>query len=249
MTEDEVKNEEETAAEAPKAEETTKVEETPQAEEQALESEAVKAEPIQSTIIPSEALGSSLSGSLSQFTAKAEEPAPEKEAAKKPKAAKAAKVAASEPPVPAEATKVAASEPPPPAEATKVKKSAATEKMMDAIKNMTVLELAELVKTLEDEFGVSAAAPVATAAALTAGAVAAPAAEEEKTEFNVILKAIGENKINVIRAVRELTTLGLKESKELVESAPKAVKEGVNKDEATAAKQKLEAAGATAEIA
>ena len=120
---------------------------------------------------------------------------------------------------------------------------------MATIKNMTVLELAELVKTLEDEFGVSAAAPVATAAALTAGAVAAPAAEEEKTEFNVILKAIGENKINVIRAVRELTTLGLKESKDLVESAPKPVKEGVNKDEAAAAKQKLEAAGATAEIA
>ena len=173
-----------------------------------------------------------------------------KPAAKKSKAAEAAKVAASEQPVPAEATKVAASEPPPPAEATKVKKSAATEKMMDAIKNMTVLELAELVKTLEAEFGVSAAAPVvaATAAAAAPTAGAAPVAEEEKTEFNVILKAAGENKISAIRAVRELTTLGLKESKDLVEGAPKPVKEGVSKDEANAAKQKLEAAGATVEI-
>jgi len=173
-----------------------------------------------------------------------------KPAAKKSKATEAAKVAASEQPVPAEATKVAASEPPPPAEATKVKKSAATEKMMDAIKNMTVLELAELVKTLEAEFGVSAAAPVvaATAAAAAPTAGAAPAAEEEKTEFNVILKAAGENKISAIRAVRELTTLGLKESKDLVEGAPKPVKEGVSKDEANTAKQKLEEAGATAEI-
>jgi len=111
---------------------------------------------------------------------------------------------------------------------------------------MTVLELAELVKTLEAEFGVSAAPVAATA---VAGPTEAPAAvAEEKTEFNVILKEIGANKISVIRAVRELTTLGLKESKDLVESAPKAVKEGVSKDEATAAKQKLEAAGATAEI-
>ena len=246
MAEDEVKNEEETAAEAPKAEETTKVEETPQAEEQALESEAVKAEPIQSTIIPSEALGSSLSGSLSQFTAKAEEPAPEKETAKKPKAAKAAKVAASEQPVPAEATKVAASEPPSPAAATQVKKSAATEKIMSTIKNMTVLELSQLVKALEAEFGVSAAVPMVAAPAAAAEAAAPPA--EEKTEFNVILKDIGANKISVIKAVRELTTLGLKESKDLVESAPKAVKEGVNKDEAATTKEKLEAAGATVEI-
>ncbi len=125
------------------------------------------------------------------------------------------------------------------------KKAGATKDIIEAIKNMTVLELSELVKTLEDELGVTAAAPVAAAAA----PAAAPAAdEEEKTEFNVILKGIGDNKINVIRAVRELTTLGLKESKDLVEAAPKPVKEGVSKDEAAAAKARLEAAGATAEI-
>ncbi len=125
------------------------------------------------------------------------------------------------------------------------KKAGATKDIIEAIKNMTVLELSELVKTLEDELGVTAAAPVAAAAA-PAAAPAAP--EEEKTEFNVILKGIGDNKINVIRAVRELTTLGLKESKDLVEAAPKPVKEGVSKDEAAAAKARLEAAGATAEI-
>jgi len=133
-------------------------------------------------------------------------------------------------------------------ETAKVEKKgqkAAIEDIMSAIKKLTVLELSELVKALEAEFGVSAAAPVVAAAA--AAPTAAPAAEE-KTEFNVILKAVGENKISVIRAVRELTTLGLKESKDLVEGAPKAVKEGVSKEEATAAKQKLEAAGATAEI-
>ncbi len=138
-----------------------------------------------------------------------------------------------------------ASEKPAPAKAEKAKKPAAIEEIMTAIKNMTVLELAELVKVLEAEFGVSAAAPV-VAAAPSAEAAAPPA--EEKTEFDVILKEIGANKISVIRAVRELTPLGLKESKDLVESAPKAVKEGVSKDEATAAKGKLEAAGATAEI-
>ncbi len=126
------------------------------------------------------------------------------------------------------------------------KKSVATEEIMAAIKNMTVLELAELVKALETEFGVSAAAPVAVAAA-PAAAGAAPAVEEQ-TEFTVILKEFGANKINVIKAVRELTALGLKESKDLVEGAPKPVKEGVSKEEATAAKQKLEAAGAVAEI-
>jgi len=133
-------------------------------------------------------------------------------------------------------------------ETAKVEKKgqkAAIEDIMSAIKKLTVLELSELVKALETEFGVSAAAPVVAAAAPTA--TPAPAAEE-KTEFNVILKAVGENKISVIRAVRELTTLGLKESKDLVEGAPKAVKEGVSKEEATAAKQKLEAAGATAEV-
>ena len=135
-----------------------------------------------------------------------------------------------------------------PAKAEKAKKPAAIEEIMATIKNMTVLELAELVKALETEFGVSAAAPVAVTAAPAPSAEAAAPAAEEKTEFNVILKDIGPNKISVIRAVRELTPLGLKESKDLVESAPKAVKEGVSKDEATAAKEKLEAAGATVEI-
>jgi large subunit ribosomal protein L7/L12 len=130
--------------------------------------------------------------------------------------------------------------------AAKAKKSAVIDEIMTAVKGMNVLELAELVKALETEFGVSAAAPVAVAAAPAAGA-AAPAAEEQ-TEFTVILKAIGANKINVIKAVRELTNLGLKESKDLVEAAPKAVKENVSKEEAAAAKQKLEAAGATAEV-
>ena len=118
--------------------------------------------------------------------------------------------------------------------------------LIETIKGMTVLELAELVKTLETEFGVSAAAPVAVAAAGATAAAAAPA--EEKTEFNVILKAAGANKIAVIKAVRELTNLGLKESKDLVEAAPKPVKEGINKDDAAAAKKKLEEAGATVEV-
>jgi large subunit ribosomal protein L7/L12 len=130
--------------------------------------------------------------------------------------------------------------------AAKAKKSAAIDDIMTTIKNMTVLELAELVKALEEEFGVSAAAPMAVAAAAPAGEAAA--AVEEKTEFTVILTEIGANKINVIKAVRELTNLGLKESKDLVEGAPKPVKEAVNKDEAAAAKAKLEAAGAKAEI-
>ncbi len=128
------------------------------------------------------------------------------------------------------------------------KKSAAIEDIMAKIKNMTVLELSELVKALEAEFGITAAAPVVAATATAPAEAAAPAAAEEKTEFTVILKDIGANKINVIKAVRELTTLGLKESKDLVESAPKPVKEGVSKEEAATAKQKLEAAGATAEI-
>jgi large subunit ribosomal protein L7/L12 len=123
------------------------------------------------------------------------------------------------------------------------------EEIITAIKGMTVLELSQLVKALETEFGVTAAAPVmAVAAAPTAGAAQAAPAAEEKTEFNVILKAAGANKINVIKAVRELTTLGLKESKDLVEGAPKPVKEKVNKDEAMAAKSKLEEAGATVEV-
>ena len=127
------------------------------------------------------------------------------------------------------------------------KKAPAIEELMATIKSMTVLELSELVKALETEFGVSAAAPVvATTAAAPGAEAAAPA--EEKTEFSVILKEVGANKISVIKAVRELTVLGLKESKDLVESAPKAVKEGVSKDEAAVAKEKLEAAGATVEI-
>jgi large subunit ribosomal protein L7/L12 len=123
------------------------------------------------------------------------------------------------------------------------------EDIITAIKGMTVLELSELVKTLEGEFGVSAAAPVMAVAASGAAGGAPAAAVEEQTEFNVTLKAIGSNKIAVIKAVRELTSLGLKESKDLVEGAPQLVKEKVTKDEAAAAKAKLEEAGATAEVA
>jgi len=119
--------------------------------------------------------------------------------------------------------------------------------IIEAIKGMNVMEMAELVKELEEIFGVSAAAPVAMAAAPAAGAPAA-AAEEEKTEFNVILKEVGANKINVIKAVRELTALGLKEAKDLVDGAPKPVKEGVTKEEAEKVAAKLKEAGATAEI-
>lgn len=123
------------------------------------------------------------------------------------------------------------------------------EEMVEAIKQMTVIELADLVKALEEEFGVSAAAPVAVAAP---GAAAAPAedagAEEEQTEFSVILASFGDSKINVIKAVREVTGLGLKDAKELVEGAPKAIKENVAKDEAEQAKKKLEEAGATVEV-
>jgi large subunit ribosomal protein L7/L12 len=125
-------------------------------------------------------------------------------------------------------------------------KSAKVEEILNAVKGMTVLELADLVKAFETEFGVSAAAPVAVAAAAPSGEAAAAA--EEKTEFTVILKEIGANKINVIKAVRELTNLGLKESKDLVEAAPKPIKENVNKDDAAAAKAKLEAAGAKVEV-
>ena len=125
-------------------------------------------------------------------------------------------------------------------------KAMTEEDIIAAVGNMTVLELADLVKALEEKFGVTAAAPVA-AAAVASGAPAA-AAEEEKSEFTVILKEIGENKINVIKAVREVTTLGLKEAKDLVEGAPKSVKEGVNKDEAASIKKKLEEAGAKVEV-
>lgn len=119
--------------------------------------------------------------------------------------------------------------------------------VVDYIKNMSVLELSELVKTLEDELGVEAAAAVPMAAMAAAPGAAAPAAEE-KTEFDVVLTAIGDKKINVIKVVREVTSLGLKEAKDLVEGAPKAVKEGVPKEEAEAIKKKFADAGATVEL-
>ena len=152
--------------------------------------------------------------------AKGEQEAPAPELVKKPKKAKAT--------------------------AEKGQKATAIDEMMATIKNMTVLELAELIKALQTEFGVSAAVPVAATVAEPTEA-AAPAAEEQ-TEFTVILKDIGANKISVIKAVREVTTLGLKESKDLVESAPTAVKEGINKEEVATMIQKLEAAGATVEV-
>jgi len=164
---------------------------------------------------------------------KAEHPPAAPPAAEKPKAEKAA---------------VSKEKVSPPVKVEKL--SPAIEKMLATIKGMTVLELSQLVKAMEAEFGVSAAVPAAAMAAVPAqaGAKAEAPAAEEQTEFSVILKEVGANKINVIKAVRELTTLGLKESKDLVESAPKTVREGVTKDEAAAMKQKLEAAGATAEI-
>lgn len=120
--------------------------------------------------------------------------------------------------------------------------------VIEFIANMTVLELSELIKELEDKFGVSAAAPVAFAGgAMPAGAEAA-AAEEEKTEFDVILEAVGDKKINVIKEVRAITGLGLKEAKALVEEAPKPVKEGIPKDEADKIKEQLEGAGAQVAI-
>ena len=122
------------------------------------------------------------------------------------------------------------------------------EKLIEEIKGMTVLEVSKLVKALEEEFGVSAAAPVAVAAAPAAGAAAAAPAAEEKTEFTVVLKAVGANKIAVIKAVRELTNLGLAEAKGLVDGAPKAVKENVSKEEADKAVEALKAAGAEVEV-
>ena len=121
------------------------------------------------------------------------------------------------------------------------------EDVKNFIKNMTVLELSEFVKELEEEFGVSAAAPVAVGAVAAAGGgEAAPA--EEKTEFDVILTGFGDKKIQVIKAVRELTALGLKEAKDLVEGVPKPVKEGISKEESEAVKKKIEEAGGTVEI-
>ena len=122
------------------------------------------------------------------------------------------------------------------------------DEIISAIKEMNVVDLADLVKSLEDEFGVTAAAPVAVAAAPAAGDAPAAAAEEEKTEFEVHIREIGPNKINVIKAVREVTSLGLREAKELVESAPAAVKEAVPRDEADSVKSKLEEAGAVVEV-
>jgi large subunit ribosomal protein L7/L12 len=118
--------------------------------------------------------------------------------------------------------------------------------ILDKIASMSVLELSELIKAMEEKFGVSAAAAVAVAAPAAGGAAAAPA--EEQTEFTVVLAAIGDNKVNVIKAVRELTGLGLKEAKDLVDAAPKPVKEGVSKADADAAQKKLEEAGAKVEI-
>ncbi len=118
--------------------------------------------------------------------------------------------------------------------------------ILDKIASMTVLELSELIKAMEEKFGVSAAAAVAVAGP-AAAAAAAPAAEE-KTEFTVVLSAYGDNKVNVIKAVRELTGLGLKEAKDLVDGAPKPVKEGISKADAEAAKKKLEDAGAKVEV-
>ncbi len=132
--------------------------------------------------------------------------------------------------------------------AKKESKTLGVEEIMAAVKEMTVIELSELVKALEDEFGVSAA-PVAVAAAPVAGGqVEAAEEEEEKTEFTVILKAIGEKKIEVIKAVREITDLGLKQAKDLVEGAPQTIREGISKDEAATVKGKLEAAGGTVEV-
>ena len=124
--------------------------------------------------------------------------------------------------------------------------SAVQTEILDKISSMSVLELSELIKAMEEKFGVSAAAAVSVAAPAAAGAAAAPA--EEQTEFTVVLASFGENKVNVIKAVREITGLGLKEAKDLVDGAPKPVKEGVNKADAEAAKKKLEEAGGKADI-
>ena len=126
------------------------------------------------------------------------------------------------------------------------------DEVLAAIKQMNVMELADMVKALEEEFGITAAAPVAVAAApgvAAPGAASAAAPEEEQTEFVVSIKEIGPNKVNVIKAVREVTSLGLREAKELVESAPAAVKEGIPREEADTIKGKLEEAGAAVEVA
>jgi large subunit ribosomal protein L7/L12 len=124
----------------------------------------------------------------------------------------------------------------------------AKQDILEAIGSMSVLELSQLIKDMEEKFGVSAAAAVAVAAPAAGGAAAGGAAAEEKTEFTVILAAAGENKVNTIKAVREVTGLGLKEAKDLVDGAPKPVKEGVNKADADSIKKKLEEAGAKVEV-
>lgn len=125
---------------------------------------------------------------------------------------------------------------------------AKVEEIIEIVKGMNVLELSQLVKALEEEFGVTAAAPVAVAAAPAAGAAAAPAEEVEQTEFDVVLTAAGDKKVQVIKAVRELTGLSLTEAKALVDGAPKAIKEKISKADAEAAKAKLEEAGASVQI-
>jgi len=225
--------EKEAKVEQGKEEEAAEFKEQPSAKKEVKKPEAAPAEaskqeaPAKAEAAPAEA---------------AEKEAPVKEE-KAPAKVEEKKAAAKAEAAPAEVVEKKA-----PVKAEKKVQTAAIANIMATIKNMSVLELSELVKALEDEFGVSAAAPVVAAAAPTEAAGAQAAAAEEKTEFNVILKDAGANRISVIRAVRELTTLGLKESKDLVEGAPKPVKEGVSKEEATVAKQKLEAAGATAEI-
>jgi len=124
----------------------------------------------------------------------------------------------------------------------------AKQEILDAIGNMSVLELSQLIKEMEDKFGVSAAAAAVAVAAPGAGGAGAAAPAEEKTEFTVILTAAGENKVNTIKAVREVTSLGLKEAKDLVDGAPKPVKEGVSKADAEAVRKKLEEAGAKVEV-
>lgn len=209
--------------------------ETTEAEAQAEEQPAVEKEAEAAPEVTEEAAEAPAEKEAEVAEAKAEEAA---EAKEEPPAEKA-----EEKP---KAKKEKAAEAPAPPAKEKVKVSPAIEEIMNSIKKMTVIELADLVKALEAEFGVTAAAPVVAAA--PAGAPAEAAAVEEQTEFSVILTEVGANKIAVIKAVREVTTLGLKESKDLVESAPKPVREGVNKEEAATIKEKIEAAGAKADI-
>ena len=214
------------------AEETAEVKEQPAAEKEVETSQETAEETAEVKEQPAAEKESETAQETVEEKVEAEEPPPAEKEEKKPEAKK----------------KAAAGQPAPPTK-EKVKVSPAIEGIMNTIKKLSVLELSGLVKALEAEFGVSAAAQVLAAApAAVAPAEAAAAAAEEQTEFSVILKEIGANKISVIKAVREVTTLGLKESKDLVEGAPKAVKEGVNKEEAATVKEKLEAAGATAEI-